>query len=267
MRKVWLSVLMVVGSALSAGEIPETIGQFEKMSDFSPEIIDAGFVFINGKYLDAPYKMELKKVLKEGQDDTYVGGCIFYLNNTKIKQYSSTEYRRYKGDIDPQLPANINKNTALHDSSLAEYFRAKVAFVQKHYSREEEIKIMEDVFRALPNMKKVVRISANDAHIETFAGDISDVCLAYPRRKPLPLFRIYEQTIAQTQHFAEVLKNGGALFFTDESGDMTVTGIQDALKLVTGLNSGKSPEERMVLTHRFFLRTIRSSPIIGGGRG
>lgn len=248
MRAIIILIVAVIGSILIAVENPESDGldieQFEKMSDFAGETINSGFVFINGKYINAPYKLEIKKVIKKEQHDNYFGGGIIYVNSIIVTKNLMNKYPDYKGDIDPDIPKDIDKNTSIYDFKIEDYFRRKTAYVQKHHTQNEEIKIMEKVYKSLPNIKSAELLDSNTLKIETYSGDIINCSLSAPRRKTLSFPRYYQQTIDWANRYANVLKSGGLLSFNERSGQLSISEPQNALKLVTALNSASTPEDR-----------------------
>lgn len=73
--------------------------------------IDAGFVFVDGKYVDAPYAVRSE------------GGTV-YINNIIIQRVMAMTYADpTSSDTDPEIPASIRKETSIYDQVVSEYCR------------------------------------------------------------------------------------------------------------------------------------------------
>lgn len=245
---VFLNASLIAGTANEADE--RGVEQFKSMKNHTLEPVNSGFVFVNGKYINSPYMIKVEKVLIPEPHNTYLRGGVMYLNNLILSNHLTRKYHEYKGDVDPAIPEGINKNTSIYDIKINDYFRQKIAYVQRRHSREEEAKILANVYKSLPNIKRTRFIDSKTLEIETYNGDIINCSLLSSRRKPLSFPQFYEQTIDLADRYASILKNGGALFFTAKSGQLSVTGSNGALALVSALNSGKTPEERIAYAHK-----------------
>jgi len=191
-------------AARMAGEIKEYGVQEGKP-------IDAGFVFFDGRYIEAPYVVARK------------GLCVF-INETLVFRHAGP-VAVLPGDVDPQLPPDLTKDTSIYDKSFTDYIRRKVAYVQKHFTREEEIKIMEQVYRGLPCVKEAHLDPEVPTilHITTFRGESDPIGLDPPRRKvPQDKASILAQVEGvRKNHYEERLQKGDCFFLFDQGGHIT----------------------------------------------
>jgi hypothetical protein len=188
------------GDVRLAGEIKEYGVQEGKP-------IDAGFVFFDGRYIEAPYVVARK------------GLCV-YINETLVFRHAGP-VAVFPGDVDPQLPPDLTQDTSFYDKSFSDYMRQKVAYVQKHFKREEEIKIMEQVYRGLPCVTEA-HLDAEVPtilHITTFRGESIPIGLDPPRRKaPQDKASVLAQVEGVRKNYEERLHKGDCFFLFDAGG-------------------------------------------------
>lgn len=197
--------------------------------------IETGFVFLDGKYLDAPYTVSRK------------GGSV-YINEHWV-------YRTAGDDKPPlmahpekvKLPEGIDKNTSLYDKRMGEYFRNMIAAVQATHTREEEIKIMEAVYRKLPFIKdaKVDEKEPDLLHVTTYRGETSTIGLATPRRKPRTDNKSrYEEAKIWRKSFDRGLQEGVCYFLFTRGGHVTCGNPREALPVILRILQSDNPVEK-----------------------
>jgi hypothetical protein len=174
--------------------------------------VDAGFVFYDGRYIEAPYTVSRK-------------GLGVYINDVLVNHLKVPEPLP-AGDVDPKVPAEINKDTSFYDKVLRDYCRQKVAFLQKHVTPEEEAKIMEQAYRALPCIQEA-HLDDKDPvvlHLTTFKGEEIPVSLRSGRRKGLDTKEavLGELERIRTRFEEQLLK--GCCYFLFSGGRMDVGG-------------------------------------------
>lgn len=176
--------------------------------------IDSGFLFIEGRYIDAPYVVTRKGL------EVFVNGHVVLRIGLPAREPPS-------GDVDPELPSKLNSTTSPYDNIYKDYIRKKTAYVQKHHTRDEERKIMAQVYASLPFVKKTELSSDGTTlkvvYMDTAGNEITDsILLAPPRRKGKfdreTLLRRIEKKRAR---FENSLSDGRCLFIF--SGSRTTT--------------------------------------------
>lgn len=200
----------------------------------SAKIITKGFVFIDGVYIDAPYQITTK------------GGSV-YVNGKRIKKYITSKRKEYSGDDDPKMPDNITKYTSIYDEAFGDYIRRKIAYVQKHYTREQECRIMESVYRSLPFVKEAHLDAKNPRtlHIITFKGERDSIGLISPRRRAS--MSASELAEADKINLEKRLPMGDCYFFFSRGGHITCgegRALEILPKLIAVLKSNKPEKEK-----------------------
>ncbi len=117
-------------SLLRVGEFGTTVG--------TP--IDSGFVFVDGQYLDAPYRVTRR-------------GLGLFINEKLIEppmRWPWPQTQPAGSPTDPKLPVTITKETSQWDLLVLEYLSAKRAYVWARYSQNEVPRQMAEVYKGLP---------------------------------------------------------------------------------------------------------------------
>jgi len=110
--------------------------------------INTGFVFINGKYIDAPYKIKIKK-------------NVIYINDMPVTIPLNPIKNPFKGyDKHLKQPPCLNKNSTLDDlrncrepSFNFTYYDYMNCYYLKRYSFERAQDSLVEYIRSLPNVK------------------------------------------------------------------------------------------------------------------
>lgn len=110
--------------------------------------INTGFVFINGKYIDAPYKIKIKNK-------------ILYINNIPVTTPLNPIKNPFEGyDKHLKKPPCLNKNSTLDDlrncresSTNLTYYDYMNCYYLKRYSFERAQDSLVEYIRSLPNVK------------------------------------------------------------------------------------------------------------------
>ena len=202
------------------------------------ESINRGFVFFNGRYIDAPYVVTRK-------------GLGIFVNDKMVEPpprvWPPPEWP--SGDADPEMPPEITRETSLYDDVARNYARQKRAYVQKHYTREEERDIMEDFYRNLPFVKEA-RLSDDRRilHITTFRGEESPLRLVHLRRRPLDKGGVLRGVEVLRKSMERGLQRGRCYFLFSRGGPIIWPGssvISELPRVVRILRSEKSAEDKL----------------------
>ena len=126
--------------------------------------INSGFVFIDGKYIKAPYCIETR------DHAIYINGLLLMSKRSIINPYFF--------DHDPGIPPNVTKDMTLDESfSLKEptrnirYIAAKQWYLFSHFSYEEAYEKTITYFENLPNIKSLTKIPGHGWVIESYIGE------------------------------------------------------------------------------------------------
>jgi hypothetical protein len=113
--------------------------------------INSGFVFIDGKYIEPPYKVKQKEPGK-----IYING-IYVLN--RIRDLD-TILNPYKIDELPLIPKNITKNTSFKELTelsygKSSYLSAVSNYYYTHYPGKEANKKLYEYLMTIPCIKSI----------------------------------------------------------------------------------------------------------------
>ena len=152
-----VSFICLVGIILPAGNL-NAQDQLEN--------INTGFVFVDGKYIDAPYKVEAHDL-------------AVYINGIQItKKLEWPVVNKYAFDHDPGIPPNVTKYTTLEKASkLREptrgilYYAAKQWYLFTHYSYDEAFEKTKQYFRSLPYVKSLTKAPDGGWILESYVGE------------------------------------------------------------------------------------------------
>lgn len=246
------------------------IENFKKMKDIVYKPIDSGFVFIDGRYIDKPYKIEIKKVLKELNGGTYLGGCIVCLNGFTLQKFLTTKRRRYNGNIDPPIPKGIDKNTPFRSGKVTVYLDHKHDYAMKNMTIEEEKKFFKKTYQNLPMIKKVELFEYKgkkyDGNLMIYTVDNKkyQVPSFSFRMKSVPFDKFYSSISGRfIIGYVNTLMRGGTILFSKKSGKSFLRSTSQALTLITMISLGTTPEERLKLVRKAgFKQFDKNNPLI-----
>lgn len=174
---------------------------------------DSGFVFIDGKYIEPPYKLEVK-------------GNAIYINNIKIKEskiYTKNDFKAFKHD--PGIPPNLNENSSIDDIFAKDsitgisYLSLKAYYLFYNYEDSLARVKIRDYIKSLPNVK-----SYEGFKVQTFNGEKGNISydIGIPstlRIMQTPKHEIVDKLEKKTDKFYNDLNQNKALFFFPSDND------------------------------------------------
>jgi hypothetical protein len=109
------------------------------------EVINNGFLFIDGKYIDAPYIVTRK-------------GLSLFINDIQVQiPFRWPLPKESSNNIkDPIMPTEISKYSSPFDPLLRIYIQEKVAYLRKFHPQETYAKISKDAYSSLPCVTDVI---------------------------------------------------------------------------------------------------------------
>ncbi|MDD4236902.1 MAG: hypothetical protein PHF99_12885, partial [Bacteroidales bacterium] len=172
-KYIFFVLLIVVVSDISFAQddvyyTPKNKQKKEKEEkDFNPQKrkINSGYVFIDGKYVEPPYRFKRK-------------GKKLYFNDLIIREIKPDNYKKNTIVVkeSPGVPPWITKMDSI-DSYLKEqvpkynmnYFSAQINYLYSHYKFEEVPELAKEYFMKFPNVKNVTGNTI--LTVEAYNGD------------------------------------------------------------------------------------------------
>lgn len=220
-------------------EAAQELLRVEEFSEVSGEPVDKGFVFLDGKYLDAPYTIARK-------------GLGIFINDKMVVRPEEWPREICSGDKDPILPAEINEESSIYDEIVTRYLLQKSAYLVKHYNCERECQIMEQTLRGLPFVTEAT-LDEKDRdilHITTTEGHVVPMLLFSYRGMQVGYDRnsVLQRAELRRQHFETMLTRGSCYFLSSKSGErirLSANSVANKLpQMVQILRSGKPMEKK-----------------------
>ena len=212
-----------------------------RIEDFhtSESVVDNGFVFWDGKYLEAPYRIERR-------------GLAVFINGEIIVRPLEWPVKEYDGDEDPKLPSEINSESSINDDIVNDYLLKKHAYLRKHHTIEEERQIMEEVVKTLPFVTEVKPDSKDNSivYIKTTEGLTFSQSLVSMRGREVKYDKdsVLQRVEAQRTHFQDALTNGACYLLSRRGGRTRLSANSVIEKLVPAieiLRSNRPPEDKV----------------------
>ena len=145
-------------------EESDSIRKSSEKPEYINKPIETGFVFVDGKYIDAPYIVEAHDL-------------AVYINGMHITSISTYPLKDKRINEDPGMPVGVTKEAGLAalDTVRGQNGRPhcglKVGYLNQHFSKEEaRIKIIE-YFKALPYIKNVDDSEKYILKLEDYYGE------------------------------------------------------------------------------------------------
>ncbi len=218
--------------------LAEELLKVEEYGSMRGTPIDKGFVFIGGKYIEAPYRVERR-------------GLGIFINNIMIQQPYYIPQKEYPGDVNPPMPGEITSESSINDEIVNNYLSKKSAYLRKHKSGEELINLMEQCYRNLPFITEVVRDneSPHVIHIKTNEGLRSrSLILMSGRKVKNDRQSVINRFDSIRKHFQKTLEEGACHFFKKNGGRTRMSAGSASEKLpriIKILRSGKTAKQKL----------------------
>ncbi|MDD3860050.1 MAG: PKD domain-containing protein, partial [Bacteroidales bacterium] len=137
----------------------------DEKEKLSKRKINTGYVFIDGKYVEPPYKVKRR-------------GMAICINDIPITK--SPELKKKRDYLivkkDPGIPPDIQKMDSINAIYIAKikpydisYIEAKLAYLYRNFSEDEAVKLTKKYLESMPNIKSV--IGTKICEVEAFNGE------------------------------------------------------------------------------------------------
>jgi hypothetical protein len=208
--------------------------------------VDAGFVFMEGAYLDAPYTVSRR------------GGDI-YINDTKIGTFASWSSVPLD-DNDPGIPPGLTKDSTFDDLKVKDgshdtWNARKIRWIERHYQGDDVGRMSVEYYKSLPFVKNSWLEGKDVIKVETWAGKVVMFVMLAPRTPPTKEDVLW-QLETDRARFEERLKKGDCFFLFPRRQELSFSRIKVAKDLPVALEilrSDRSKEEKLSLLERLAL--------------
>jgi len=203
-------------------QLAQSLMRIEEFGEKVGEPVGAGFVFVDGRYVDAPYVVVRR-------------GLAVFVNDELIEPPVRWPVERVMGETDPALPADVVRYSSLYDDALKDYLLRKAAYLQAHYGPDKERDLMKDTLKRLPCVKEAIvdDVYPDILHVSSFIGERVPFGLVGLRGRRIDVDR--ESVLARVESLRENyegrLRRGDYYFFFHEGGRIT-GGADKAAELV-----------------------------------
>lgn len=205
--------------------------------------INDGFVFADGRYLDAPYRVARR-------------GCALFVNGVMVQDYK-IKWPPYKLEVerDPGIPAGLTRESTFEkDPSPDAHWRRKWRYLLQHFPPEEAPDRMAEYFRSLPFVKSAVFQDPphnSRLNVTTWEGKTAKFWLsAEPEnvgRKTPTREEIASWLEEKRQHIEERLSKGYCIMYFNASLERAMDGKRAMMVLppiVEVLSSDRTDDEK-----------------------
>ena len=138
--------------------------------------INSGFVFIDGKYIEPPYRIMSKN------GSLFINGILVSMKTDwkKINK-EKKEFKKNKNTLTkPPIPPNLTTNSSLNDINKLKYSQSDITYTGAVYdyfyktcSFDDAIDSIANYYRSLPNIKEFYRTEDNSSvwYMESYNGE------------------------------------------------------------------------------------------------
>ncbi len=239
-----LVVLFTAPTVFGESKNKEKDLHIEEFGTTIGEPIDSGFVFYDGRYIDAPYIVAQK-------------GLGIFINDVMIRPPIEWPQPDLTQDTDPELPKGITLDSTEKD--IGEHSSKKYRYFLQHYPKEEAVQKMVEYYRSLPCIREVKVIDMQLKEVEpNVIPEFGFIKLIYFSDESLPLYvqihdfsdtglKFDKESVSQRlkdskKYFEEQLKENECYFFGNPGEISFITDEQELLQTAQICRSKKSVE-------------------------
>jgi len=229
-------------------EEPRSADQLKKFGETVGKPVESGFVFVDGRYINAPYRVCRR-------------GLRILISDTPIaewKQRPLPDEEQKAASDDPGMPKGISEKSSWDDYCKLGHGALKYRYLEQHFGSDGAMPRMLEYYRQLPFVKSVTLKRARDfssvlIKCRNGGEELVDLRGLRPSGDIRTKKDIVDTLDGRRLHFEERLK-AGACFFLSTKGPTLWFGRKKAardLNLIVGiLRSEKALEEKRSLLQR-----------------
>lgn len=223
-RSDWLVRIVLVlffglclTSQLSSAEMSQEqiIKEFGK-TDGEP--IHSGFIFFDGRYIDAPYVVSRR-------------GLEVFINDVMVGKWRQWPLPDIIVKEDPGLPRGLTKDSTFDDlddknNPYNGYRARKYRYLHQHFPPEIAIKKIADYYASLPFVRRVTFEDSVTIIVETVRGEKRGIDIGPPTPGSLSSGQVTKEEILKRLeetrgNFERRLKKGSCIFLVSKGGGVS----------------------------------------------
>lgn len=209
--------------------------------------VDAGFVFVDGRYIEAPYIISRQ-------------GVGIFVNDTRLRDRAVWPPVDYE-DEDPGMPPGLTRDSTFDDLNIpadsggGRWDGKKIRWIKRHFEPKEARERIIEYYRSLPFIKDV-RNSERDPRdliLETFGGEKIPVDISSPPYFPPTKAQVVAIMDRDCANLEERLGKGDCFFLFSRGGEISFgqnKAAKDLGLMVEILTSERTAEEKKDLLQR-----------------
>lgn len=185
------------------------------------EEITSGFVFHNARYVEAPYRVEVRDL-------------AVFINGIEVRRKPKWPPRDLRVPDDPGLPVGVTREAGLaaldtvRGQDGSPHMGLKVRYLYQHFPKEEARERIVGYFRSLPYLRSVEAVHDYVLKLEDYYGASRLVDISYVEVAPPPTREEYERLAEKAkENIALSLEKGYCIFYF-EDGQLLISAIKAA---------------------------------------
>ncbi len=209
--------------------------------------IDSGFVFYDGRYVEAPYRVSRR-------------GVGLYVNHIRLSGSSSWP-PMYEEDRDPGMPPGLTRDSTFADLQLKDkpgtWSGKRLRWLKRHHTPEEARRLYVQYLKDLPFVAKVEVVSGDELKMTTHAGETIDIVgLAAAPYVPPTKEQVIKRLEDEGRHLEGRLEKGDCFLMYSKGGEISFgqrKAAEDLPLAVEILSSNRTATEKADLLERMVI--------------
>jgi len=220
-------------------------------------VLNSGFVLIEGRYIEAPYRVSQI-------------GLAVYVNDARLRGPLNWPVGLPNAANDPSAPEGVTTNTtwAAFRTNFAQIIHSKWLYTHQNFPPETAAKKLEEFYASLPFIRKTTLEDSGSLRMESFAGEKIALDIDPPDPRTLvPITR--EKMLANLEltrsRYERILTQGGTIIMRHVGGGEILLPPRKTMEVfpevVEILASQNSREEKDRELSRVGMGFLTESPI------
>ena len=229
----------------AASETPAARDWIELFGINEGKPVDSGFLFYDGRYVEAPYRVSRRGVGLYVNDSRFPGSGFWPPDDLE--------------DKDPGPPPGLTRNSKWSDLLIkgkpgGSWDGVKLRWLKRHYKPEEASRLFIQYLKDLPFVAKVEVVSRNELKITTHGGEIIEtIGLAAAPWFPPTKEQVLEELERRRRRLERRLQEGDCILMFESGSEISFGQERAARELpvaVEILSSKRSDAEKADLLER-----------------